>query len=221
MNNTPLSAPPARAPSVQRPLRVRYNSRFRVLLCYTLCWGLAALLVYAALRWLFPYKLVGASPDVLGNLTQAFPFLRGLFARPRAALLVEEQATVEAITRAIALRDLYWRQFVGASVGVVMLMSLFLQLGWRAAFTRVRRASRAVGRAIRWYRLLMALIWLLNIGGALFVYLIGVRFIAEKTIWDYAIYFGGFAITPFAALLCFRLAAPPTLSGYRAFFRRL
>ena len=218
-----LSAPAASArPSLEpRRSRIKYHSRLKVLLCYVLCWGVAALLTYAALRWVFPCKLVGASPDVLGNLSRAFPFLRGPLAGAQAALQTGPQADAAEIARAMALRDLYWRQFVGGCVGVAMALSLILQLCWRAAFSRVRRASRATGRAIRWYHLLMTVILLLNAGAALFLYLIGVRFIAGRTLWDYAVYYGGFALTALASALCFRLAAPPTLSGYRAFFKRL
>ncbi len=204
----------------QRP-RIKYHSRLKVLLCYLLCWGTAALLVYAALRWVFPYKLVGTSPDILSNLTQAFPFLRKPLAEAAATLQTGAQASAAAIARAMALRDLYWRQFVGGCVGVAMTVSLLIQLGWRMSFVRVRHPSRAARRAVRSYHLLMTVIVLLNAGVALFLFLTGVRFIADRNVWDYAVYFGGFALTVAASALCFRLAAPPTLSGYRAFFRRL
>lgn len=225
MQESPVSfvaaAATGKTPAPASPLRVKYHSGLKVLLCYLVCWGAAALLTFAALYWLFPYKLVGTSPNAPENLSRVFPFLRAPLSGLTAALRVDAQADVATISRAMLLRDLYWRQMVGLCVGVAMLLSLLVQLCWRASFTRARRASRAVSRAVRWYRLLMTLILLLNVGMAAFVYLIGVRFIADKTAWDYVVYFGGFALTLLASVLCFRLAAPPTLSGYRAFFKRL
>ena len=56
---------------------------------------------------------------------------------------------------------------------------------------------------------------------ALAVYLMGVRWISGRTVWDAILYFLGFAMAPLAAFVCSRLAAPPAISGHHAFFRRL
>jgi hypothetical protein len=45
--------------------------------------------------------------------------------------------------------------------------------------------------------------------------------VAGRTLWDYAICFCGFLLIPLAAMACFRLGAPPAISGKKAYFRRL
>ena len=64
-------------------------------------------------------------------------------------------------------------------------------------------------------------IWAVNLAGAAALWLLGVQFVQGRTGWDYAIYFSPFLLNALAAVGCFRLAAPPVLSGKGAFFKRL
>ena len=76
-------------------------------------------------------------------------------------------------------------------------------------------------RAVADYRVSMVGIIAVNAVFALALYLFGVRWIGGRTGWDYLVYFGGFVINPLAAMVCFRLAAPPAISGKHSFFVRL
>ena len=51
--------------------RVKYHNRTKVLLCYLLAWGLALLLPYLGLRYLYPYKLAGSAPELALTSTKA------------------------------------------------------------------------------------------------------------------------------------------------------
>ena len=66
-----------------------------------------------------------------------------------------------------------------------------------------------------------ALIWAVNLAGGAALWLLGVQFVQGRTGWDYVIYFCPFLLNGLAAIVCFRLAAPPVLSGKGAFFKRL
>ena len=60
-----------------------------------------------------------------------------------------------------------------------------------------------------------------RIAGAAALWLLGVQFVQGRTGWDYVIYFCPFLLNGLVAIVCFRLAAPPVLSGKGAFFKRL
>lgn len=204
---------PANAP------RIRYHNRLKVLLCYVLAWGLALLVPYLALKYLYPYKLAGAAPDLRYALSGV--------ALPQAARDALEASAIpagagrQALLTALNARDWVWRYAVGGVVAVAWLLSLVWQLGWRAAFMRPAEGARAALKAVRAYRWSLAGIVGLNLLGALLLYATGLQWVVGRTGWDYAVCFCGFAIIPLAAMACFRLAAPPAISGKRAFFRRL
>ena len=65
------------------------------------------------------------------------------------------------------------------------------------------------------------MIWAVNLAGGAALWLLGVQFVQGRTGWDYVIYFCPFLLNSLAAIVCFRLAAPPVLSGKGAFFKRL
>lgn len=201
--------------------KIKYHNRTKVLLCYALAWGLALLLPYLGLRELYPYKLAGTAPD-LRAAAAALPFALPQAARDAlAASAIPAAYNTAALSAALAARDLVWRVAVGAFTALGWLISLLWQLLWRAGVSRPRPAARAALHAVRSYRWSMLGIFLVNLLLALGVYLLGVHAIADRTAWDYVLYFSGFVLNPIAALLCFRLAAPPTISGKHAFFRRL
>lgn len=199
--------------------RLKYHNRTKVLLCYLLAWGLALLLPYLMLRFVYPYKLAGSAPDLAATLS-GLPLpeaARGLL----AASAVTPGMAQGALQAALNARDLLWRYAVGAVLALVWAVSLLWQLLWRAAYLRPADGARAVRHAVRSYRLCMLGIGALGVLGGLAVFMLGLRLVAGRTVWDYLVYFCGFALTPLAAFTCFRLGAPPAISGRRAFFRRL
>ena len=76
-------------------------------------------------------------------------------------------------------------------------------------------------RAIRSYRLTMLVIAALNAAMAALVWFWGVRLIPGRTLWDYVVSFGIFALLPLSAAAVSRLAASPAISGRHAFFKRI
>jgi hypothetical protein len=200
---------------------VQYHNRTKVLLCYALAWGMALLLPWLGLTYLYPYKLAGTAPDLAAALAQ-LPFALPLpVQKALAATALTTGMQADALQAALAARDLVWRYVVFAFTVLGWLFSLLWQLLWRFRFARPKQGARAALRAVSAYRFAMLVIWAVNLLLALCVYLLGVSRIAERTVWDYLLYFGGFVLQPLAAMLCFRLAAPPALSGRHAFFRRL
>ena len=199
----------------------RYHNRTKVLLCYALAWGLALLLPYLALRYVYPYKLAGTAPLLFAD-PAALPL--PLPEAARQALLTaagKSQSGQPALGDVLAMRDAVWRVAVGLVTALCWALSLLMQLLWRARYVRPRQGARAALRAVTTYRLTLLAVVALNLLGALAVYLIGVRWIAGRTVWDALVYFAGFALAPLAAFVCSRLAAPPAISGHHAFFRRL
>ncbi|MCE5343129.1 MAG: hypothetical protein LLF96_06005 [Eubacteriales bacterium] len=200
---------------------VQYHNRTKVLLCYAIAWGLALALPWLGLTFLYPYKLAGTAPDLAATLAQ-LPFaLPQPMQKTLVATAFSAGMQTDALQLALAARDLVWQYVVFAFTALAWVLSLLWQLLWRFRFVRPRQAARTALRAVRAYRWSMLGIWALNLLLALCVYLVGVSRIADRTMWDYLLYFGGFVLQPLAAMLCFRLAAPPALSGKHAFFRRL
>ena len=200
----------------------RYHNRTKVLLCYVLAWGLALLLPYVALRYVYPYKLAGTAPLLFAD-PAALPLPLPETAKQALATAAGLGAGGQspALRDVLAMRDAVWRVTVAAVTGLCWALSLLLQLLWRARYVRPRQGARAALRAVTTYRLTLLAVVGLNLLGALAVYLMGVRWIAGRTIWDAIIYFTGFALSPLAAFISSRLAAPPAISGGHAFFRRL
>lgn len=201
-------------------VKVKYSNKTRVLLCYILVFGMALALPIAMLVWVYPYTLVGTAPDVAENLLQTLPGLRRwLGATADAASIHGLSGT--ALGLALVARDLHWRVFVGSVFLLCWLLSLILQLLWRRSYRRPLMASRSTRRAVRSFRLMMLLVFVLNLLGGALVYFLGIRFISEKTFWDWALFAAGFLLNIVAAWICFRLAAPPAISGKHGFFIRL
>ncbi len=207
-------------PTTVQP-KIKYHNRTKVLVCYAIAWGVALLLPYLGLAYLYPYKLAGTAPDLTAALS------RLPFALPEAVQSALAQTALPAdmeagaLTAALVARDLVWRYVVGAFTALGWAISLVWQLLWRLRFSRPRQAARTALRAVSAYRWSMLGIWAVNGLLSLCVYLVGVRWIADRALWDYLLYFGGFLLNPLAAIACFRLAAPPALSGRHAFFKRL
>lgn len=209
------------APRAPRRIKTRYSNKMKVFLCYVLAWSLALGVPMAGLVWVYPYKLVGTAPGIAENLTRALPFLAEPLRQPVEAAKLADAMGARAVAETLELRDLQWRAFVGAAFAACWLVSLFMQLLWRGRYRRPLGVSRAARRAVRTYRLTLLLILLWNALGGLFLYLLGIRFIGGRTAWDWAVYMNGFGLNVVAAFACFRLAAPPAISGKHSFFKRL
>ena len=201
--------------------RVRYHNRTKVLLVYLLAWGLAIAVPVAALLWLYPYKLAGSAPEMVQALTGIAVALPDAARETLSQAAQQTGAGGEALRAMLTARDVVWRYTVGTVVGAAWLLSLIWQLLWRARFSHPRHGARSVQRAVAAYRLSMLVVLGICALGALAVYLLGLRLVAGRTEWDYLIYFCGFVTVPLAAMACFRLAAPPAISGRRAYFKRL
>ncbi|MDD3409318.1 MAG: hypothetical protein PHY12_00765 [Eubacteriales bacterium] len=185
-------------------MKLRSSNRCKVLLCYALCFGIAALWPCAALRYLYPLKLAGTAPQLAAFAARWFPVASGGSLAQR----------MEAAGRA-------WRLCVGACLLPAWLGTLLCQLTWRACFGHPAQAEKAARRAMRGYRLLMLCLLLWNALCGALIWVCGARTISGFGLWDALIYFGALPLNLLAALLCFRLAAPPAISGRHAFFKRL
>jgi len=165
----------------------------------------------------YPSELNSAAPAIAKHLAEAFPgastWLQGYIdsAEGRGGA---SQAAKQAA-------DTQWCVFIGAVTAAAWLTSLFAQLCWRSFYVSPVRLARAARQAIRSYRLLLLAIVLANIAASASIYGLGLRFVEGRTIWDWILSMGGFALNIIAAFLSFRLAAPSSISGKRSFFRRL
>ena len=201
----------------RRPLRMRRSSRLACLVCYALAFGLPLLWEYAALSLLYPRKLAATAPDAAAHLLGAFPFLEGALA-DIAARTAEIAAPLYQV---IWAREQFWLPFLGLCAAAAWALTLLVQLWWRFMHRSPLLAARQTARAIRSYRLTMLLVWTLNAAVAALVWFFGVRYIPGRTLWDYVVSFGIFALLPCAAALTSRLAASSAISGRHAFFKRL
>ena len=200
--------------------RLRYSNRTKVLLCYLAAFGLPVLWMLAGLFWGYPYKLAGSAPHIAETLLGLFPGQTRLAAAASAAE-TPAGASPEFWRLALQQREKQWLLFWTAVWAVAWLLTLSLQLGWRLRHQQPCFAARNTLRAIRDYRLTQLVVWTVNLVGAAALWLLGVQFVQGRTGWDYVIYFIPFLWNGLAAIVCFRLAAPPVLSGKGAFFKRL
>lgn len=201
--------------------RVRYSNRVKVLICYLVCFAIPPLWLVAGLVLVYPYQLTGSAPEVLGSLINTFPVLKRWLSEAAAQAAAPAASSPEIWQAALDSRDSQWAIFLAAVFAAGWLLTLLCQLLWRCTHGGAYQAARASARAIRDYRLTQLIIWLVNGSLAAAVWLLGVQFIQGRTLWDYLVYFVPYGLNGLAALCCFRLAAPPALSGRHAFFKRL
>ena len=200
---------------------IRYSNRTKVLLCYLLAFGIALIVPQAALRLLYPYKLAGSAPNVLAQLADAFPSMEPSVDARLDAMDLSADMTLEQRAAALSAQENVWIFFVSVWLAAGWTLTLFLQLLWRVLYQKPHGIAASITRAIRGYRRMSLVILLVNVLCAFPVAWFGVRWIPGVSFWDGLLYFGGFALHFAAAIVCFRLAAPPSLSGKGAFFRRL
>ncbi len=204
-----------------RRARLRASNRTKCLFCYLICFSVPLLYQVAALWFVYPFWLAGTAPGIADNLSAAFPWLSGLLSELAASADIGAAHTPDALSAALEARDMQWRLFLCGVAAAAWLITLIAQLAWRAVHAKPYMAARAFRSAVRGYRFSMLIILLVNALFAAGVWFIGARFIAGRTIWDYLTYFPVYALNIVAAFICFRLAAPPVLSGKGAFFKRL
>ena len=202
--------------------RMRYSNRLKVLGCYGISFGLPLLTAAAGLFAVYPYKLQGSAPLVAETLLSLglSAGRKGLEAAAAAAAVAEGASPAEW-QRAFLERDRQWLFFVGALFLLAWFLTLFLQLLWRGRHARGLEAARNTRAAIRDYRLTQGIVWAVNGLAAALCWTMGVQFIEGRNAWDFLAYFAPYLLNGLAAVACFRLAAPPALSGKRAFFKRL
>lgn len=203
--------------------RMRYSNRFKVFLCYVICFALPPLWQLGCLALIYPFQLKNSAPMVVENLLSVLPFLTPMLGK--YADMAKEPAgeilSAEMWNQLQMNREVQWMVFLLAFFAAAWLITLVLQLIWRGSHTRGLQSAKAVGRAVVHYRLSLFLITLINAAFAACVWLLGVQFIGGRGIWDYLTYFAAYFLNCVAAFCCFRLAAPPAISGKKAFFKRL
>lgn len=216
--NVTVSTPAKRR---TKRLRLRTTGGLKPLLCYLLCFALPLLWQWAGLRLVYPYKLAHTAPSIADTLLSLLP------TRPEALEAAALSAALPTVSSpdlwsaALAMRDDQWRLFVAVCFLAAWGLSLLLQLWWRIRHSRAINAARLAKRARRTYRVQLSLILLVNLLFVALVYLCGVQHIAGRTLWDALVYYPAYGLNVLAAMVCFRLAAPPAISGKHAFFKRL
>ena len=208
-------------PKRTKRLRLRTSGGIKPLLCYLICFALPVLWQYAGLWLVYPFKLANTAPAIADTLEKLLPL--------RSAAL--EAAAMEAAlptvsdpglwSAALSLRDEHWRLFVAVCFVAAWAVTLLIQLWWRIRHSKGLNAAKLCRRAKATDRLNLLVILLINAAVALLLYLSGVQHIPGRTVWDWLVYFPAFGLNVLAAMICFRLAAPPAISGKHAFFKRL
>lgn len=201
----------------KRPLRMRRNNRIACLLCYLAAFGIPVLWQYAALAWIYPRKLAATAPDFAVHLLHFFPFLTASLSPVSAATA----DTAAPLYQVLAAREQAWIGFLWLCAAAAWGLTLIIQLIWRFSHRNPILSARRTARAIRDYRFAMLGIWALNAAVAAVIWLSGVRHIPGRTLWDYAVSFGVFALIPLGAALVSRLAASSAISGKHSFFKRI
>lgn len=202
-------------------LRLRTSGGIKPVLCYLICFAVPVLWQYAGLWLVYPFKLANTAPAIADTLEKLLPL--------RSAAL--EAAAMEAAlptasdpglwSAALSLRDEHWRLFAAVCFVAAWAVTLLIQLWWRMRHSKGLNAAKLCRRAKATYRLNLLVIVLMNAAVALLLYLSGVQHIPGKTLWDWLVYFPAYGLNALAAMICFRLAAPPAISGKHAFFKRL
>lgn len=208
---------------MKRP-RIRFSNHLKCLLCYLLAFLLPLLALGGGLWLIYPYRLAGTAPNVAQNILNWLPGLEQLFPalREMASLAADPSTlTPEALRLALTQRETIWQLYASVCGLAGWGLTLLIQLLWRARFHSAIGAAARTQAAIRGYRLGMLGLLVLNLGLAALVWGLGVRFITERTCWDYLVYFLPYGLNLLAAFVAYRLAAPPVISGRRGFFKRI
>lgn len=205
--------------------KIHYHNRTKVLLIYLVCWGLALLVPLAGLWWFYPNKLAGSAPLLSQNLMELMrqiprlPFSDTLHSALDTVLAGAAVQGV-ALEKYLAARDLIWQSVATLLYILAWTLTWLGQLVWRAFSGRSALTQKKVRRAVNRYHISMAGLWVMNGLFAAALYLVGMRGIQDFGVWDLLLYLNGYLLNLLAAIFCFRFAAPSSISGKRAFFRR-
>ena len=198
-------------------LRMRSGNPVFCLCCYLIAFAVPVLWQYAALAHVYPWKLAATAPDFAAHLCAAFPFLSQQLA-PVAALTAEGSA---ALREVMAMREEVWLFSLAFLAFIAWAATLVLQLLWRFTNRSPLFSSQQTNRAVRRCHFMLVCVWGLNLLIAAFLWLFGVQHIIGRTLWDYAVCFGVFALNPLAAWIVSRLAASPAISCRHGYFKRI
>ena len=201
----------------RRPLAIRSGSTPARLLCYAVAFALPLGWQYVALALIYPRKLTFTAPNLAGHLADAVPFLQTSLA-PLCARTAEGTLPLAQV---LYNREQVWLSALALCALAAWALTLLFQLVWRFCHRKPLFTARLTTRAIRSYRLTMLVIAALNAAMAALVWFWGVRLIPGRTLWDYVVSFGIFALLPLSAAAVSRLAASPAISGRHAFFKRI
>lgn len=202
-------------------LRLRTSGGLKPLLCYLICFALPLMWQYAGLFLVYPFKLANTAPAIADTLVKLLPLHLAPLEAAAAEAALPTASDPALWQAALTLRDDHWRLFVAICFLLAWAVTLIIQLWWRMRHSKAINAAKLSRRAKRTYRLNMMLIMAVNAVAALIVWLCGVQHIFGRTLWDYLVYFPAYGLNVLAAMVCFRLAAPPAISGKHAFFKRL
>lgn len=205
----------------RKRLRLRTSNHFKVLLCYLVSFALPVLWQLAGLWLVYPNKLINTAPAIAETLLKLLPFRPEALAAAAQAAALPGTADPALWQQAAAVRDQHWLIWLAVCFAAAWLITLLVQLIWRIRHSRAINAAKLCRRARRSYRLHLLIILCLNLLTALIIWLTGVQHIPGRTLWDWLVYFPAYGLNVLAAILCFRLAAPPAISGKHGFFKRL
>ena len=186
----------------KRPMRIRYTNRLKCLLCYIIVFSIPLLWQWAALAWIYPYKLAATAPE----LAEALQFAK--------------TASDGSLRSMLDAREANWLMLVTLMAFAAWAVTLLIQLFWRFLHCKTG-GFRAYRRAVHTCRLTALLILGADFSFAAMLWQCGVRLIAGRTVWDLVCYFIFYLLLPLCAVVVSRLAAPSVLSGKHAFFKRL
>lgn len=202
-------------------LRLRTSGGLTPLLCYLISFALPVLWQYAGLWLVYPYKLANTAPAIAQTLVSLLPVSLPALEAAAQAVALPAQSDPALWSQVFSIRDEHWRLFVVVCFLAAWAVTLLIQLFWRIRHSKAISAAKLARRAKRTYRLNMILIIAVNGLIALLLYLASVQHIPGRTLWDFLVYFPAYGLNMLAAAVCFRLAAPPAISGRHAFFKRL
>ena len=201
----------------KRPLRMHGSNHVACLLCYLIAFAVPVAWEYAALRLIYPWKLAFTAPDLAAHVANAFPALGGWLS-PVAATASDGAFSLREM---LIAREKVWLNALAISAGIAWGMTLLVQLLWRCTHRSPLCSARRTAGAIRSCRLALLIICLINAAMAAGMWLLGLCHVTGRTLWDYLVCFGMYALNPLAAAVVSRLAAPPAISGRHAYFKRI
>lgn len=123
-------------------VRLRWSNRVKCLMCYLVCFALPLLWQAAASLWIYPLKLTGHRAQrgaASASGSALFPRAAG-----RAGPVGEAvAATPEALRAALFSREQSWLWFLAACALAAWLITLAVQLLWRAGRRSAIQPARA------------------------------------------------------------------------------